>query len=292
MGSVLMKPGSDQSLNQMPTRPGQDQTWVEISRSIEPVCEVQNRPDGQSVLRIYGPIGRFYGVSAERVAREMDRVKGNRLLVRINSPGGNASDGMAIYNLFRSYDGEVTTRVDGVAGSAAGLVFLGGDKRVVPRDGATVMLHESRTFDFVVGTAKNIMEKAKRLETALTAFDEQFVAILQNVADMSEAEAAKVLAAETWYSPKKAIAAKIATEYATEKEKPEKAPQAFSELLAAWGYTGFDAAAAESNLEIFGKQEKESPAGQTKAEPNPLTSLYLARLRMSLHPETYIRSQQ
>ena len=54
------------------------------------------------------------------------------ITVRINSPGGSAFGGLAIANLLRSWPAPVTTCVDGLAGSAASIIFAAGDQRVMP----------------------------------------------------------------------------------------------------------------------------------------------------------------
>src|SRR5690606_20404561 len=80
---------------------------------------------GQAVaeIRIYDEIG-FWGMNAKDFMAELDEVSGaaSRILVSINSPGGDVFDAFAIYNALRRHDLPVTARVDGVAASAASLI--------------------------------------------------------------------------------------------------------------------------------------------------------------------------
>ena len=64
------------------------------------------------------------------------------LTVRINSYGGSVSEGLAIYSLLQDFKGKVKTIVDGFACSAASIVFMAGDTRVVPESGL-LMIHNA-----------------------------------------------------------------------------------------------------------------------------------------------------
>ena len=51
------------------------------------------------------------GITAEAMVVALDSLGGKRAKVRINSPGGNADEGIAIYNAMRRYAGGVDTVV-------------------------------------------------------------------------------------------------------------------------------------------------------------------------------------
>lgn len=100
-------------------------------------------------LRIYGPIdswGGFWGVSAKEVAQALDMLgNAERIVVRVNSPGGESSEGRAIVNLLRAHSAEIVTVVDGAAYSAASYIAACGDDSVMS-PGATLMIHDTSTI--------------------------------------------------------------------------------------------------------------------------------------------------
>lgn len=105
--------------------------------------------DGELVL--YGFVGDNYwdeGFTAQdvlsalaEVGREID------ITVRINSAGGYVYDGIAIYNALVAHKGKITIIVDAFAGSAASVIAMAGDERIM-RVGAMMMIHDPSTFTY------------------------------------------------------------------------------------------------------------------------------------------------
>jgi ATP-dependent protease ClpP protease subunit len=98
-------------------------------------------------LQLYGAVGITWdeGFSVSDVAAALAEHGEGDLTVRINSGGGIATDGMAIYSLLKTHPGEITMIVDGVAASAASLIAMAGDKRQM-MDGAMLMIHDPATI--------------------------------------------------------------------------------------------------------------------------------------------------
>src|SRR5690554_6488002 len=68
-------------------------------------------------ILIYGEIGDdlFGGVSARSFADALAKAgRIDTITVRINSPGGNVFDGVAIYNTLRNHKAKVTVAIDGL----------------------------------------------------------------------------------------------------------------------------------------------------------------------------------
>jgi len=79
-------------------------------------------------LFLHGIVGDDYdGCDSQTVASTLSQHRGKPLTLRVNSPGGLAYDGLAIYNAIASHTGETTGVIEGVAGSAASLIVLGCD---------------------------------------------------------------------------------------------------------------------------------------------------------------------
>ena len=168
----------------------------------------------ETVLRLYGPIGPWDAdryIGAEAVASALARVSTPAVRARIQSPGGSAVEGFAIYQQLRTWPGRVITQVDGMAASAAGLVFLAGAERLVPKSGALVMLHEARLLMLAGGAKGELRKVADETIDLLEKFDAEIAAIVAERSGMSESEAAAAIEKTTWYRPAEALGSGIAT---------------------------------------------------------------------------------
>ena len=115
-------------------------------------------------VRIYDEIG-FLGVTAKSFVRDLDAVAADatKIIVSINSPGGNVFDAFAIYNALIRHKLPVETRVDGVAASAASLIFMAGDERIMPEN-AMLMIHNA--WIITAGTADELRNTAEMMDKA------------------------------------------------------------------------------------------------------------------------------
>lgn len=67
---------------------------------------------------------------------------GDNLEVMINSPGGYVDEGSSIYTLLKDYNGHVTTKIVGMAASAASVIAMAGDTvKISPT--ARLMIHNA-----------------------------------------------------------------------------------------------------------------------------------------------------
>lgn len=118
-------------------------------------------PDGPvAELRIYDEIW-FFGVNADDFARDLEAITAPEILVAINSPGGDVFDAIAIYNALRAHPARVTTRVDGIAASAASIIAQAGAHRIM-MSGSQMMIHEP--WGLAIGPATEIREFADLLD--------------------------------------------------------------------------------------------------------------------------------
>jgi ATP-dependent Clp protease protease subunit len=81
--------------------------------------------------------------------------------LRINSPGGYVSDGIAIHTMLSNHPAEVTASVDGIAASAASLILMAADKIVMPKN-SFLLIHKPATMAW--GTDEDLMAAAADLE--------------------------------------------------------------------------------------------------------------------------------
>lgn len=127
--------------------------------------------DGSLDIEIYDVIG-LWGLTVADLAAKLKAVKGKDVNLRINSPGGSITEGLAIYNVLQRHDGMVTAHIDGVAASMAGIVAMAAKKIVMPEN-SFIMIHnpsvDMNGSSDELRQAAGIMDKmASMIITALT----------------------------------------------------------------------------------------------------------------------------
>lgn len=118
--------------------------------------------------------------------------------VRINSPGGDVSAGVAIYNYLTEHDGTVTVKVDGIAASIASLISMAGDK-IIMLPGSMMMVHNPWTI--AAGNSDDMAQVVEMLEKT----GESMVPIYAARTGLSEDRVKELLKAETWMTAQDAV---------------------------------------------------------------------------------------
>lgn len=142
--------------------------------------------------------------SAEIAALYKARPQAKKIRQTINSAGGDAFGGVALYNLALSHGAEVESVIVGQAGSAASIAAMAG--RTVMMRGSMLMVHNPWTV--VAGDAEELRAAADTLD----AVRDSLVSIYQRKTGKSAAELRKILSAETWMTATEAKAAGFADE--------------------------------------------------------------------------------
>lgn len=157
-------------------------------------------------IYIYDTIGKDWlggGVDSKQVVDALTQLGGQRATIRINSPGGTADEGIAIYNAIKRYSGGADTVVDSLAASAASVIALAGENRLTA-PGARWMIHRAMTVQ--VGNAEDMVKAAEILNT----YDQSLVEIYKNYMPLNDQQIMDAMSAETWYSATDAMAAGLA----------------------------------------------------------------------------------
>ena len=81
-------------------------------------------------VTLYDEIG-IYGTRASEFAERLKEAGDGDITLRVNSPGGDVYEGLAIMNQLRNHPGKVTAYVEGLAASAASFIVVGGASEVV-----------------------------------------------------------------------------------------------------------------------------------------------------------------
>lgn len=162
-------------------------------------------------VHLYGDVGDTWdgGFTANDVAAALAEHGEGDVTVRLNSGGGIATEGMAIYSLLKSHPGKVTIVVDGVAASAASLIFMAGaDRRM--RDGAMVMIHDPATI-----TVGNVAAHQRNI-AVLDKLAENYAGVYARASGKTQVEARTIMKAETWLTANEAKDQGFATEVLSE----------------------------------------------------------------------------
>ena len=153
-------------------------------------------------VHIYDEIG-YWGTSAKDFAQQLAELDVDRIQLRINSPGGNAWDGVAIMNTLRRHRARVEVTVDGIAASAASLIAMAGDHIVMNRS-SQMMIHD--TSGMAWGNAATMRETADLLDKLSDSYADAYA----KRAGGSRGAWRDVMRAETWYTAEEAVLAGLA----------------------------------------------------------------------------------
>lgn len=125
--------------------------------------KVGARAEGDSVeLMVHGVIGDSWeSLDSSSVSKFLKDNRGKTVNVDINSPGGLAYDGVAIYNGLAQHDGPVNINITGIAASAATIIAMAGDKIRIAENGS-FMVH--RAWGIGVGNQKLMLDLADFLD--------------------------------------------------------------------------------------------------------------------------------
>ena len=194
--------------------------------SIPKKIEAVKKDDSTEII-IYGDIGENWwgdSISASDIDAILTDITTPHINVRINSPGGDAFDGITIYNRLKNHQASVKIFVDGYACSAASIIAMAGDE-IVMNEGSMMMIHRASTFEW--GNA-NCMEKQAEL---LRKLDGSLVGIYAKQAtELTTDEIEQLVDNETWFTADEAVEMGFATSKG-EKEETTKDPEAFKQSI-------------------------------------------------------------
>lgn len=201
---------------------------------------------GEVELSIFGPIGGDWwggGNTLDAFKDAFDEIKDSaKIRLLLNSEGGDAFDGVAMYNLLSKVRDRLTVEVIGFAASAASVIALAG-KELIMDEGAYLMIHEP--WAITLGPADDHRKTADLLDKMSGNFADLYAAH----SSLTRDEALAAMKAETWYTAAEAVDAGFA---AAVGEKTDD--EAVSADIARFSYkhvpTGLETAAASADREV------------------------------------------
>ncbi|MET8864662.1 head maturation protease, ClpP-related [Nonomuraea sp. NPDC004580] len=230
----------------------QGTTWYKITN--------QAGVDGPADVAIYDEIG-YWGITASDFLAELKEITASEINLRLNSPGGEIFDGIAIYNTLRAHAARVTVHVDSLAASIASVIAMAGD-RIVMLSHSQMMIHDAMTV--AVGNAAELREMADMLDRQ----SDNIAGIYAERAGGTVKQWRARMTAETWYSAAEAVEAGLADELV----KPAR--QEEQDLAARWdlsvfAYAGREHAPAPDLGRAPEPAPQAPPAPESAVEPAP-----------------------
>lgn len=127
------------------------------------------------------------------------------IVIKLASAGGDAFEGINIYNYLKSLKNNVTIEITSIAASAASLIAMAADK-VIMHNGANMMIHEASTMAF--GNKSDIQKTLNALESV----DTSIVDIYHERTGIDKTELSRMMVNETWLTADEAVNKKFADE--------------------------------------------------------------------------------
>ena len=162
--------------------------------------------DTPARMDLYGFVGanNYWDDSAQAVTTKgvndaLAEIEGNSVDVHINSYGGDAFEGIGIYNALKQSDKTINIYIDAIAASAASVIAMAGDTIFIPSN-AQLMVHHALTFEY-----GNAQDFAKAIDM-LNKMDNSLIATYKTRFAGTDQELNDLLDAETWLNADEAVA--------------------------------------------------------------------------------------
>lgn len=206
----------------MPDRPrlraaaGQPRPWYRVGpvlALVPPEQEQEQDPTSTATADVYvfDTIGGWMGVSADDFVRDVAALDVDQIVLHLNSPGGDAAEGVAIANVLRAHRARVVVRVDGIAASAASVIAMAGDE-VVMSIGSQMMIHDA--WGYAMGNAAEMVAAQRMLDSTSDSLASTYAARVGGTTEEWRA----VMRAESWYTAEEAVTAGLADRVAAADE--------------------------------------------------------------------------
>lgn len=157
---------------------------------------------GAVEVHIYDYIG-WGGVTAADFAKALQAITATSITVRLNSPGGDVFDGLAIFNSLKDHGAQIHVKVDGIAASISSIIAMAGHT-ITMGESAFLMVHNPWAVS--IGNAADMREMAALLDK----IGGSLAGIYAHRAKIAVEQAQAWMDAETWFTAEEATAAGLA----------------------------------------------------------------------------------
>ena len=186
---------------------------------------VKNIQGNTASMFLFSDIG-GYGVDGQNFVNELQWLRENgvnNVTIHINSGGGSVLDGLSILRSIQLFDGIITTQVEGIAASIAGVIALGGQRRKMV-DFGRIMIHDP---SFSGGDT--VDEKQKN---AITEIRTMLISIFERNSTISKDEIDNLMSAESWLDANSAFKMGLVDEIIDTQRKAENVFEGVTDIAA------------------------------------------------------------
>lgn len=180
---------------------------AEDARKVRPAnIGIRTSDDGETeIVEIFDEIG-GWGVWASELIPHLRRIDGagKRVEFRLNSPGGDVFEGIAISNAIRFMKAKTTSVVYGLAASAASVIAVSADELLMPSN-SWLMIH--RPWMLTWGEAQDLRDGADLLDKIEITLVDTYAA---KAKDAKRDDLAQMVADETWLTAQESVAIGLA----------------------------------------------------------------------------------
>ena len=152
---------------------------------------ISDQGGNKAELLIYDVIG-WPWIEAADLVRELAMIDADEITVRINSPGGDVFDGLAIHHALVQHPAKIITVNEGLAASIASIIYMAGDERRNIQAGH-VMIHRAWTIAVI-----NSVEAATMADL-LDRTDRSLAGIYASRTGKPLNKILEMMTAETWF---------------------------------------------------------------------------------------------
>ena len=198
--------------------------------------KITNKSNGVAEIMLYEEIG-YFGVTASDFAKEIKDLDVSTIDLRINSPGGEVFEGIAILNSLRNHPAKKIVTVDGYACSAASFIAMAGDEIVMNKN-SEMMIHDGLAL--CIGNASDMRETAELLDRVSDNIASIYAEASRGNKDKEHWRA--LMRAETWFTADEAVEAGLADRVVGGKEGSGQTSNGWD--LSIFNYTGRQGAPA------------------------------------------------
>jgi ATP-dependent Clp protease, protease subunit len=160
-------------------------------------------------IDIIGAIDSYSDANANNLRAQLETANGGDVTLNIASEGGSYFEGLTMASMISTYKGKTTAKGIGIVASAATVVFLAADEKILTKN-SFFMIHSAWA-----GAEGNAKEISKTVEL-LSKVDEQMVNIytaqmeskgklINNSVEETKAYVKEMMANETWLSAEEAV---------------------------------------------------------------------------------------
>lgn len=155
---------------------------------------IKNLSGDTAEIKIFGEIGEGWfgdGVTLDSVKTQLEGIKAKKINVLISSLGGDVNHALAIHDILKMSNAEITTEIVGATASSGTIIAMAGKERKMSNN-ALFLSHNA--WMLAVGNSDQLRKQADDLD----AFNDRIINIYQKVTGKSREQVKALMDEEKW----------------------------------------------------------------------------------------------